>query len=151
MSADVLFPAVGEDEAPFFEAAKSGELLIQQCSGCERLRHPPRPMCPWCRSLESNWALMSGKGTIWSFVVPHPPLLPEFSDLAPYNVIVVTLAEDPKIRLIGNLLKCAGDPINTLDPSTIRIGDEVSVVFDALSDDVAIPRWVPVVSTGVIS
>ena len=142
MTAPILLPAIGEDEAPFFEAAKRGELRIQQCSGCDRLRHPPRPMCPGCHSLESNWSLMSGRGTIWSFVVPHPPLLPEFSDLAPYNVITVTLAEDPKIRLIGNLVNRVGDPINAVDPSTIRIGDEVSVVFDVVSEDVSIPRWV---------
>ncbi len=138
----LLLPAIGTDEAPFFEAAKSGELRIQRCSGCERLRHPPRPMCPWCHSLESSWSLMSGRGTIWSFVVPHPPVLPEFSDLAPYNVIAVTLAEDPTIRLIGNLVNRAGDPINAVDPRTIRIGDEVAVVFAALNDDVTIPRWV---------
>jgi len=142
MSAEILLPAIGEDEAPFFEAAKSGELRIQQCSACQRLRHPPRPMCPSCHSTDSSWTLMSGRGTIWSFVVPHPPLLPEFSHLAPYNVITVTLAEDEKIRLIGNLVNRAGDPINAVDPRTIRIGDEVSVVFDALSDEVAIPRWV---------
>ena len=142
MSADVLLPAIGENEAPFFEAARSGELRIQRCDGCKRLRHPPRPMCPWCHGSKSAWALMSGRGTIWSFVVPHPPLLPQFLDLAPYNVIVVTLAEDPKIRLVGNLVNQAADPINAVDPSTIRIGDEVEVVFDVLSDEVALPRWV---------
>ncbi len=142
MSADVLLPAIGESEAPFFEAAKSSQLRIQQCSGCERLRHPPRPMCPWCHSSQSTWALMSGRGTIWSFVVPHPPLLPQFTELAPYNVIVVTLAEDPKIRLLGNLVNQVGDSINAVDPETIRIGDEVRVVFDAVSDEVTIPRWV---------
>ena len=142
MSAEVLLPAIGEDEAPFFEAAKSSELRIQQCSGCERLRHPPRPMCPWCHSSQSKWALMSGRGTIWSFVVPHPPLLPQFTDIAPYNVIVVTLDEDPKIRLLGNLVNKADDVINTVDPSTIRIGDEVQVVFNELNDEITIPRWV---------
>ena len=142
MSANVLLPAIGNDEAPFFEAARSGELRIQKCSGCERLRHPPRPMCPWCRSTQSTWALMSGRGTIWSFVVPHPPLLPQFTDLAPYNVIVVSLDEDPKIRLLGNLVNAVGDSINAVDPSTIRIGDAVSVVFEPLSDEVSLPRWV---------
>ena len=85
---------------------------------------------------------MSGRGTIWSFVVPHPPLLPPFSDLAPYNVIVVSLDEDPKIRLLGNLVHRVGDPINAVDPGTIRIGDEVKVVFDALDAEITLPRWV---------
>lgn len=85
---------------------------------------------------------MEGRGAIWSFVVPHPPLLPQFADLSPYNVIVVTLAEDPTIRLIGNLVSRAGDPIDAVDPGTIRIGAEVQVVFDAVSEDITLPRWV---------
>jgi uncharacterized OB-fold protein len=142
MSDVILLPAIGEDEAPFWEAARAGELRIQRCGSCERLRFPPRPMCPWCHSIESDWALMSGEGTIYSYVVPHPPLLPQFQSLAPYGVILVTLAEDPTIRLVGNLVERAGDPINVVDPHSIEIGAAVRVVFDRVTEEIAIPRWV---------
>jgi uncharacterized OB-fold protein len=144
MSENFLRPAIGVEEAPFWEATRKGELRIQQCTGCERLRHPPRPMCPWCHSTDSTWAKMSGRGTIYSFVVPHPPLLPQFQDLAPYNVLVVTLAEDPTIRVLGNLVEKAGDPINKLDPNTIQIGAAVEVVFEKMDDEISMPRWVRV-------
>ena len=36
-----------------------------------------------------------GRGRIWSYVFPHPPLLPDYAAQAPYNVIVVELAERP--------------------------------------------------------
>jgi hypothetical protein len=85
---------------------------------------------------------MSGKGTIYSYVVPHPPLLPEFHGLAPYGVILVTLDEDPTIRLIGNLVNEVGDPINAVDPSSIEIGSAVQVVFEPVTDEVTMPRWV---------
>ncbi|MBW2286804.1 MAG: OB-fold domain-containing protein [Deltaproteobacteria bacterium] len=140
----MLLPAVGENEAPFWEAAAKGELRIQQCAGCERLRFPPRPMCPRCQSTESTWALMSGGGTIYSFVVPHPPLLPQFNDLAPYNVILVTLDEDPTIRLIGNLVDQVGDKINAVDPSSIELDKPVQVVFEQINDDIHMPRWLRV-------
>jgi len=142
MGDEHLLPAIGEDEAPFWEATAKGELRIQQCAGCQRLRFPPRPMCPGCQSTQSTWARMSGRGTIYSFVVPHPPLLPSFSALAPYNVILVSLAEDPKIRLIGNLVNRAGDPINAVDPATIEVGQSVQVVFERISDEIHMPRWV---------
>jgi hypothetical protein len=142
MSSEMLLPAVGENEAPFWEAAAKGELRIQQCAGCERLRFPPRPMCPQCQSTESTWALMSGRGTIYSFVVPHPPLLPQFNDLAPYNVILVTLDEDPTIRLIGNLVDQVGDKINAVDPNSIELDKPVQVVFEEINDDIHMPRWV---------
>jgi len=144
MSSEMLLPAVGENEAPFWEAAAKGELRIQQCAGCERLRFPPRPMCPRCQSTESTWALMSGGGTIYSFVVPHPPLLPQFNDLAPYNVILVTLDEDPTIRLIGNLVDQVGDKINAVDPSSIELDKPVQVVFEQINDDIHMPRWLRV-------
>lgn len=38
---------------------------------------------------------MSGHGRIWSYVLPHPPLLPEYAAQAPYNAVVVELAEAP--------------------------------------------------------
>lgn len=143
MNDNLLLPAMGRDETPFWEATAKGELRIQQCAGCERLRFPPRPMCPWCHSTESTWALMSGRGTIYSFVVPHPPLLAPFSELAPYNVLLVSLEEDPTIRLIGNLVNQPGDPINTVDPSTLEVGQPVQVVFEKIDDAIHMPRWVP--------
>src|SRR5213076_1291577 len=58
-----------------------------------------------CRSLELRWDPTSGRGTIWSFIVPHPPLLPAYQELAPYNAIVVALEQDPAMRFVGNLVE----------------------------------------------
>jgi uncharacterized protein len=138
----LLLPLQDEDGAPFWDGTLRGELLIQACGSCGRLRFPPRPMCPHCRSTESTWKPVSGRGTIWSFVVPHPPLLPAYQAVAPYNVVVVELEEDPQIRLVGNLVASEEGAINEVDPATIRIGDPVRVVFQRLSDEVALPRWV---------
>ena len=87
---------------------------------------------------------MSGKGRIWSFAFPHPPLLPVFAQLAPYNVIVVELAEDPTLRMVGNLVTSADGPINEINPTTIKIGTPVQVVFHHVGDDVALARWVAI-------
>jgi uncharacterized OB-fold protein len=131
----------GEDGAEFWAGTARGELLVQACGHCGSWRFPPRPMCPQCRSLETRWERASGNATVWSFVVSHPPLLPAYAELAPYNVIVVALDEDPRIRMVGNLLARADGPINEIDPATIRIGEPVRVVFQAV-DDVTLPRWV---------
>jgi uncharacterized OB-fold protein len=141
MSADVLLPQIDADAAPFFEGALRGELCIQQCSETGRLIFPPRPFSPWAPAAQPIWTTVSGRGTIWSFVVPHPPVLPQFSALAPYNVIVVALAEDPTIRLVGNLVARAGGPINEIDPSEIEIGSAVRVVFERIDDAISLPRW----------
>jgi uncharacterized OB-fold protein len=98
-------------------------------------------MCPACRSLENEWVKLSGKGRVWSFVIPHPPLLPAYTPLAPYNVIAVELDEDPSLRLVGNLVASADGAINEIDPHSIEIGEPVRVVF-AKVEDAHLPRWV---------
>jgi uncharacterized OB-fold protein len=127
--------------AAFWEGTARGELLVQACGACGRWRMPPRPMCPACQSTAVRWEPTSGRGRVWSFVVAHPPLLPAFAAVAPYNAVIVELEENPMIRYAGNLVASADGAINEIDPSTIQIGEPVSVVF-AKIDDVALPRWV---------
>jgi len=129
-----------DDAAPFWQATARGELRAQSCSGCGRRRIPPRPMCPACRSLEHTWELLFGRGSIWSYVVAHPPLLPAYQALAPYNVVTVALDDDPGLRLVGNLVASPEGAINEIDPATIRIGEPVRVVFQQVGD-VYLPRW----------
>jgi uncharacterized OB-fold protein len=129
----LLLPPVDATSAPFWEGTRAGELRVQKCAGCGRLRFPPRPMCPWCRSVEVEWKVMSGRATVWSFVIAHPPLLPAYAELAPYNCVVVTLDEDPTLRMVGNLL-----PLSERD---ITIGEPVRVAFDRIDDEITLPRW----------
>jgi uncharacterized OB-fold protein len=141
MEASFLLPDTTDDDAaPFWAGTARGELLVQTCARCGRRRIPPRPMCPACRSIEARWERLSGRGSIWSFVVAHPPLLPAYQAFAPYNVITVTLEEDPLLRLVGNLVARPDGPINEVDPATIRIGEKVKVVFQKV-EDVHLPRW----------
>lgn len=141
MEADFLLPDVDDPYGgEFWRGTARGELLVQACGSCGRWRFPPRPMCPRCRSLDTSWERSSGRGAVWSFVVPHPPLLPAYAELAPYNVVVVALDDDPTIRMVGNLVASADGPIDEIDPASIAIGEPVEVVFHRLGD-VTFPRW----------
>lgn len=133
----MLEPVKDPTGAPFWEYADRGELRVQACADCGELRFPPRPCCPHCRSFGTAWHRVSGRGRVWSYVVPHPPLLPDYAAQAPYNVIVVELEEAPRIRLVGNLVSAAGAALDSLSPDRIRIGARVHVVF---SD--GLPQWV---------
>src|SRR5947199_4245475 len=82
-------PPRNQDNAFFWEGVDRGELLIQHCTSCGRLRHPPRPMCPNCQSLEWDTVRSTGKGAVYSFVVPHHPQVPSFE--YPYVVAVIAL------------------------------------------------------------
>ncbi|WP_060906875.1 Zn-ribbon domain-containing OB-fold protein [Streptomyces scabiei] len=134
----MLTPAVDEDGAPFWEYAARGELRIQACADCGELRFPPRPCCPHCRSFATTWRRVGGRGRIWSYVLPHPPLLPDYAEQAPYNVVLVEVADAPRIRLVGNLVSAPGARLDSVPVDRLRIGARVQVVFTADG----LPQWV---------
>lgn len=138
----LLLPPIAPETEPFLEGTRKGELRVQRCVDTGRLVFPPRPRSPWGGHRAPEWVTVSGRGTIWSHATPHPPLLPQFGDVAPYNVILVALDEDQTIRLVGNLVTEAGAPLNSVDPHSVRIGTRVRVVFETVNDEITLPRWV---------
>ncbi|MFF4364062.1 Zn-ribbon domain-containing OB-fold protein [Streptomyces sp. NPDC001604] len=134
----MLDPVIDSDGAPFWGYARQGELRVQACADCGEPRFPPRPCCPHCQSFASEWREVAGHGRIWSYVVPHPPLLPDYAEQAPYNVIVVELTDAPRIRLVGNLVAEAGARLDSVPAGRIRIGARVQVVFTGEG----LPQWV---------
>jgi len=56
-------PVIGRDNAYYWEGVAKGDVLIQQCTACGSLRHPPSPMCPECQSLEWTTAKATGRAT----------------------------------------------------------------------------------------
>jgi uncharacterized OB-fold protein len=127
-------PRPTEDSAPFWEAAFKGELRMQRCGQCGHVRFPPSILCARCLSEDAEWVRLSGRGTVYSWVVVHQSQHPAFNPDAPYSVVIVELEEGP--RLHGNMVDCPHDKI--------RIGMPVEAVFDKVSDDTALVRWRPV-------
>ena len=138
----MLKPLVDDDGAPYFEYAAKGELRMQTCANCGEVLFPPRPMCPLCQGIEFEWKLMSGRGHVWSFAVPRPPLLPDYAALAPYPVVVVELEEDRRLRLVGNLVAAEGAEIDSVDPAMIEIGQPVRAVFREI-EGLFVAAWTP--------
>jgi uncharacterized OB-fold protein len=135
-----LLPVIDDEARPFFAAAARGELVMPRCTATGRFVFPPRAMSR-SRPARPQWVRVSGRGTVWSFVVSHPPLLPWYAERAPYAVAVVALDEDPRLRLVGNLVAREGGPIGEVDPATLRIGARLRVCFERVSEEIALPRW----------
>ncbi|MCH5675653.1 Zn-ribbon domain-containing OB-fold protein [Streptomyces gilvus] len=140
----MILPIVdGADTAPFWDAAREGQLVVQSCGDCGLLRFPPGPVCSHCRSARHEWTPVSGDAVIWSFVVAHGPTLPEYAEYTPFPLAVVTLAEGPQLRMVGNVLSGQDARLNSFGADDLAIGDPVRVAFRKLADDVSIPVWVP--------
>jgi len=112
-----LAPAISPDTEFFWTGLREHKLLIQRCKGCGTLRNPARPMCPNCRSLDWEAIESSGRGTVYSYVMPHEPKFPFFE--YPYIVVLVELAEG--VRLVSNLCE--------IDPADVTVGMPVEVFY----------------------
>src|SRR5690242_1089619 len=119
--------------APFWEHAAEERLAVQRCARCRDLRFPPTQVCPRCLSEEQEWQVVSGRGTVVSWVHFHQAYWPGFRPELPYNVVLVELDEGP--RLLSNLV----DP-----PSGgIAPGLRVRAVFEKVTADVTLPKFAP--------
>jgi uncharacterized OB-fold protein len=127
-----LAPSMTPDTEFFWAGVREHRLLIQRCTNCGNLRHPPRPMCPHCQSLEWDTIEASGRGTVFSFVIPHHPPLPWFPD--PFVVALVDLAEGT--RIVTNVVGIA--------PEDVRMGMDVAVRYEEFDDGLVLPLFGPV-------
>jgi uncharacterized OB-fold protein len=126
-----LAPSTSLDTQFFWDALREHRLLIQRCSSCGALRHPPRPMCPACNSLDWDTLEASGRGTVFSFVMPRHPQFPWFDD--PYIVAIVELEEGT--RIVTNLVDVA--------PGDVTIGMPVEVRFETFEGGLVLPLFTP--------
>jgi hypothetical protein len=127
-----VLPQPTHDNAPFYEAARRGELRFQQCAACGRFRHYPRPACPHCLSRESRWQPVSGLGRVYTWTIVRGPTLPAFEAQVPYNVVDVLL--DEGIHFVSQILDCPAEDIHA--------GLRVRAVFVAASEEVTLVKFV---------
>jgi uncharacterized OB-fold protein len=126
-----LAPTVTPDTQFFWDGLREGRLLIQRCAQCGRLRHPPRPMCPSCNSLDKEAIEASGRGRVYSFVMPQHPPDPFIEGC--YIVALVDL--DEGVRIVSNL--------RDVDPEDVTIGMAVEVTFETFDGDVVLHQFRP--------
>jgi uncharacterized protein len=125
-------PALSQDTAFFWEGLKAGKLLIQRCTSCNTLRHPPGPACMNCHSLEWGTVQASGRGKLFSFVVMHHPQHPAFD--TPHPVGLIELEEGT--RLVA--------PLSGVNPDALEIGMAVEVVIENVEGEHRLPSFRPV-------
>jgi uncharacterized protein len=124
-------PRPTEDSAVYWDAVARHELVAQRCGGCARLRHPPRPMCPHCQSLEWQEQRLTGSGSVYSYVLLHHPRNAAFE----YPLLVALVDLDEGVRIVTNLVG--------VDPGDVRIGMTVTVEFEPTNDGGAAPVFRP--------
>jgi uncharacterized OB-fold protein len=146
--ARIIAPIPWGESGPYWEATATGELRLPRCRDTGRFFFPPAPTSPWGDHRAPEWIRVGGRGTIWSFIVAHPPLIGQFAQLAPYVSAVVELDSAPGARLVGPVVAAAGAPIGSVPAEQVQIGARVDVdLGNPDHADLVVPRWVLVRST----
>jgi len=128
-------PFVHPEVKPFWEATAEGRLVLPKCLECDTLIWYPRPFCPNCASTRVEWIAASGRGSIYSFTVNRRGQadLAAYREAGVYVLAYVELEEGP--RVMTNIVDC--------DPDSVRIGQQVEVVFHDTGQGTALPRFRP--------
>ena len=130
-------PIPNEDTKPFWDSLREHKLMIQKCSQCGQFRFPPRVVCPYCMSLDSQGVEVKGKGKIYSFTVVHHAYTPAYRDELPYVVAIVEIEEG--IRLVTNIVGC--------EPESVQIGMDVEITFEDVTPEFTLHKFRPTSKT----
>ena len=119
---------------PFWDAANEERLVLQNCSACSRLQHPPAAMCAQCGSADNlGWKETPGRGTIYNYGVVYDCPVASLKDDLPFNLAVIMLEEDPGILFYSHL---PGTPVDD-----VPVGSGVQVIFEATANGQKVPEW----------
>ncbi len=133
---DMPAPMADRDTQAWWEAAAQERLVVQECSDCRRLRHPPGPLCPGCRSSQFGWRKLSGRGQVYTYTVVHRPASARQADQLPFIIAAIELDDAEGIRMVSNLVE--------IEPDDVKVGTPVRVVWEKMSSELSIPRFRPV-------
>lgn len=124
-------PPETEATAPFWEATRRGEYLVQWCGPCDAPVVHPREICPYCLVADGlDWRPSSGRATVYAHSVQHRAPWPGLTERVPYVVALVDLdagASDGRtVRIMTNVID--------VDPTAVRNGDAVRLDWEPLED-----------------
>lgn len=127
-----VVPEVVPLTAPYWEGAREGRLMVQRCTSCGLLWHPPEHICPRCQTDRIEWVAAAGSGTVYSYTVVTHATHVAFEGKTPYLVALIDLAEGP--RVVSGIRDCA--------PGDVYVGMPVEVTFETVGS-VVLPQFVP--------
>jgi uncharacterized protein len=128
-------PAPDLDTQAFWDATARGELRLCRCQSCGLWHHPPRAQCRHCAA-PTAFEPVSGRGSIYTFIVQRQPAVVGYSEKVPYAVAIVELDEQPGLRLTGR--------VDGGDVDDVHIGMRVAARLDPLpGGDFRVPVFIP--------
>lgn len=135
-------PTPDRDSAPWWEAVRRHELLLQKCLRCGVLRFPPRAVCNVCQGRRAAWVPAAGTGTVQSWIVSHHVFGRSMAGEVPYVVALVRLDDGDDLLMYGNIVT-TGDrgEVIAVDAAAVTAGMRVQAVFADVDDECTLVQW----------
>ena len=109
-----------EPLAPFWKGAQEKKLLLPYNPETQEFEWYPKG-----EPSQYEWREVSGKGTLFSWVVVRHAFLPQYKSALPFIPALVALQEAPQIRLATRLSGIS-------EPQQLKGNEMVEVVFEEL-------------------
>jgi uncharacterized OB-fold protein len=113
-----------EPTREFFAAAARNELAIPRCEACGKLNWTPPERCRACDDADLRWTAVSGRARLFSWARVERAWVKAYQPIAPYVSGIVTLEEDPAVRLVSLLVDA--------EPAALRAELPLEAVFRPL-------------------
>src|SRR6478672_5538210 len=123
--ADFPLPDLTDERtAEYFAGAARGELVLPRCDSCHRFVWYPEEECPRCGARLFTWTVV------------RRAFLPAFEEMVPFVTALVSLEEDPAVRIVSYIVDC--------EPDALTADLPVEAVFRPLRFPTVPDRSVPV-------
>jgi len=121
----------GHDNKWWWDACDAGRILIQRCMACRTLRHPPRPMCGKCQSMEWDSIESRLDGEVLSYTEIRHPRIPGYR----YPLICAVIKLGEGTNFVANVVGC--------DPEAVHIGMKVKGKVERVDEKTSLPQFYP--------
>ena len=118
---------------PSWAGLRAGKLHMPRCRACGSYQYPMGPCCSNCLGEEFDWTELSGRGTVYSYVIYHHAFNAAYKGKLPYNCAEVTL--DEGVKVLTNIVGIANEEI--------RNDMRVVAQFDKIDDELTLLRFTP--------
>ena len=121
----------GHDNGWWWDACDEGKVMIQRCKSCQTLRHPPRPMCGECQSMEWDSIESALDGEVLSYTALRHPKIPGY----PTDPICAVIKLGEGTNIVSNIVGC--------EYEDVQIGMKVKGVVEQVDEKTTLPQFYP--------
>lgn len=130
-------PEFRPETKPFWEGCRKHSLVLPRSKKSGQFFFYPRAFSPGDdMSSDIEWVESPGRGKVWTFSIHHMGPTKAYKEDGAYVVALVEL--DEGVKMMSNIVEC--------DVNDVKIGMEVEVIFDDVTEEVTLPKFRPVSS-----